>query len=220
MIYDFHTHTFLSDGVLSPMELVRRAQVSGYAVLGIADHASEGNMELIISVLIKESRLVKQHWDIRLLVGVELTHVPPTSIAHLAEEARELGAEFVVVHGESPVEPVPPGTNLAAVTAPAVDILAHPGLITVEAARQAAAQGVFLEISARQGHSLANGHVARVARETGALLLLNTDAHSPENLLTEAFARVVAGGAGLDPAETEQMLVANPQLLLQRIDSR
>ena len=25
MLFDFHTHTFLSDGVLSPIELMRRA---------------------------------------------------------------------------------------------------------------------------------------------------------------------------------------------------
>ncbi|HLE81453.1 MAG TPA: PHP domain-containing protein, partial [Dehalococcoidia bacterium] len=33
-MYDFHTHTFLSDGVLSPIELIRRAHVKGYRVIG------------------------------------------------------------------------------------------------------------------------------------------------------------------------------------------
>ncbi len=28
-LYDFHTHTFLSDGSLSPVELVRRAKAAG-----------------------------------------------------------------------------------------------------------------------------------------------------------------------------------------------
>ena len=30
-MYDFHTHTFLSDGVLSPVELIRRAHVKAIA---------------------------------------------------------------------------------------------------------------------------------------------------------------------------------------------
>ena len=42
------------------------------------------------------------------------------------------GAEIVVVHGETIVEPVIKGTNWSAVNCPEVDILAHPGLITVE----------------------------------------------------------------------------------------
>ena len=37
-VYDFHTHTFLSDGVLSPMELIRRAHDKGYAAIAITDH--------------------------------------------------------------------------------------------------------------------------------------------------------------------------------------
>ncbi len=40
MLYDFHTHTTLSDGVLLPMELIRRAIVNGYSALGISDHTS------------------------------------------------------------------------------------------------------------------------------------------------------------------------------------
>jgi len=217
MVYDFHTHSVLSDGVLLPTELVRRAWVNGYAAIGIADHASAGNMEGIVSVLLKESRLVARYWDIRLVVGVELTHVPPESIEELSTEAKLMGAELVVVHGETPVEPVLPGTNLAAVVAPSVDILAHPGLITLEAARLAAQHQVFLEITTRQGHCLTNGHVVRTGRLAGASFLLNTDTHTPDNLLTEEFAGMAAAGAGLEADEIAQALVVNPQALLARM---
>ena len=33
-MYDFHTHTFLSDGVLSPVELIRRALARGTLSVG------------------------------------------------------------------------------------------------------------------------------------------------------------------------------------------
>ena len=66
----------------------------------------------------------------------------------------------MVVHGETLVEPVEEGTNHEAIMA-GVDILAHPGLISEEDVRLAKERKVLLEISARKGHSLSNGHVAR-----------------------------------------------------------
>ena len=77
-----------------------------------------------------------------------------------------MGAKVVVVHGETIVEPVPEGTNAMAI-AGGCDILAHPGLITAKEARQAARRGVTLEISARKGHCLTNGHVVAAAAGRG-----------------------------------------------------
>jgi histidinol phosphatase-like PHP family hydrolase len=216
MLFDFHMHTMLSDGVLSPAELIRRAIASGYSAMGIADHSGAGQLERIIAEVRMESDLVKDHWDFPVLVGIELTHVPPTAIAELAARAKELGADHVVVHGETPVEPVPEGTNLAACACPDVDILAHPGPVTAEAAGAAVENDVFLEITARQGHSLTNGHVAQIARESGAQLILDSDAHSPGDLLTEDFARTVVLGAGLDNDEIREAIEINPKRLLAR----
>ena len=70
-----------------------------------------------------------------------------------------------MVHGETPVEPVPAGTNHAAINA-GVDLLAHPGIIAEEDVKLAAAKGVALEITARKGHSLGNGRVAALPRST------------------------------------------------------
>lgn len=216
MAYDFHTHTFLSDGDLIPTELIRRAIVNGYEAMAITDHASSANLESLIEQVRRDCELAKSHWGFVVLPGVELTHCPASSIGGLAAQAKKLGAAIVVVHGETPVEPVEPGTNRAAVECPDVDILAHPGFITAEEAQTAAGHGVFLEITCRRGHSLTNGHVVRVARETGALLLVNTDAHAPSDLLNDSFARDVASGAGLSEQEVEQTLRANPQTLLSR----
>ncbi len=78
MFSDFHTHSLLSDGELLPAELIRRAQVNGYTLLGISDHASASNLEIIIPALRREVELFARFVpDIRVLVGVELTHVPP-----------------------------------------------------------------------------------------------------------------------------------------------
>ena len=89
----------------------------------------------------------------------------------MAQKAKQLGAWIVVVHGETIVEPVEKGTNLAALNSPDVDILAHPGMLSPEEARLAAANHIFLEISARKGHSLTNGHVAKLGLKAGAKML-------------------------------------------------
>jgi putative hydrolase len=219
MLYDFHTHSFFSDGELLPMELIRRAIVNGYVAIGVTDHAGPGNLERVVGELVRECRLAEKHWQIIAVPGVELTHVPPASIAELTRDARRFGAELVVVHGETLAEPVEKGTNRAALISD-VDILAHPGLLNEEEALLALENGVFLELSARGGHNAANGNVVKAGRTVGASFLINSDTHSPSNLLTEKWARDVALGAGLSEEEAEQVLTVNPLQLLERIRYR
>ena len=219
-MHDFHTHTFLSDGVLSPIELIRRAIVVGYQTMAITDHVGPGNLEYVLSTLKKDCEMAEKRWDIKVFTGVEITHTPIEDIDLLAKEARALGAQVVNVHGETIMEPVISGTNLAAVSSQYVDILAHPGLITLDEAYLAAENGVFLEISGRKGHGLANGHVARIARESGATLILDFDAHEPDDLMTQEYAEKVATGSGLNEEEKETVLGQSPLTLIQRVSGR
>ena len=219
-MYDFHTHTFLSDGVLSPIELIRRAIVVGYQSMAITDHVGPGNLEYVLSTLKKDCEMAEKRWDIKVFTGVEITHTPIEDIDLLAKDARALGAQVVNVHGETIMEPVVSGTNLAAVSSQYVDILAHPGLITLDEASLAAENGVFLEISGRKGHGLANGHVANIARKTGATLILDSDAHEPDDLMTQEYAEKVAIGSGLNEKEKETILNRSPLTLIHRVNSR
>jgi histidinol phosphatase-like PHP family hydrolase len=160
--------------------------------------------------------LAQEHWGIKAVPGVELTHVPPTAIPGLAKKAKELGAGVVIVHGETPVEPVLAGTNEAALGCPWVDILAHPGLLTPEEVALAARNGIYLELSQRAGHCLTNGHVAQLAVEAGARLIVGSDAHSPSDLLSSALVEAVARGAGLCTEQYRQVLLS-AHLLLERL---
>ena len=216
-MYDFHTHTFLSDGVLSPVELIRRAFVRGYRAMAVTDHVGIGNLEMVLKILVKDCEATSARWDIRVVPGVEITHVPKEDIDMVAKAAKGLGARIVIVHGETVVEPVEPGTNHAAISSSAVDVLAHPGIIDLEDARLAAINGVFLEISARKGHSLANGHVVKMAQQAGALTVLDSDAHEPDDLLTPELTRKVALGAGLSHEEARTLLQSNPESLLNKL---
>ncbi len=216
-MYDFHTHTFLSDGVLSPIELIRRAVARGYKGMAVTDHVGLGNLEYVLNILVTDCKMGSSRWDILVLPGVEITHVPKDDIDMVARAAKEMGARIVVVHGETPVEPVEPGTNRAAISSDSVDVLAHPGLIELDDARLAAERGVYLEISARRGHSLANGHVVKIAQEVGAMTVLDSDAHSPEDLFTDELRERVALGAGLSQEQAHNLLVNNPISLLKKL---
>ena len=209
---DFHTHTLFSDGVLNPSELVRRAHVVGYRAIGLTDHVDGSNLTFVLQAILKVAADLNRYQETLVIPGIEITHAPPGQIPGLVAEARDLGAVVVVVHGESPVEPVALGTNRAAIDA-VVDILAHPGFISEADARLAAQNGVHLEITARSGHSLTNGHVARVASDAGARLVINTDTHSPDNLITRERALQVLVGAGLHEANALEVL-GNNELLL------
>jgi histidinol phosphatase-like PHP family hydrolase len=207
-MYDLHTHSILSDGEMLPIELIRRMAVTGYTTVAITDHVDTSNTASVLSTLyqVRESA---QLFGVKLLCGVEITHVPPPQIADLAKRAKDLGADIVIVHGETPVEPVAPGTNHAACGCKYVNILAHPGLISTEDAVLAAKNGIALEITSRGGHNRTNGHVARVGREASCQIVVDSDAHAPQDILDERSKFVVAKGAGLSDAESKQVISLN-----------
>ncbi len=212
---DLHTHSTFSDGELIPSELVRRAVVKGYTAIAITDHVDFTNIEHTLSC-IKNVKSLEEDYDIRIFAGVELTHVPPGKMPSLVEKARRLGAEIVVVHGETTVEPVAEGTNHAAVSLD-IEILAHPGLISMEDAQLAKENGVCLEITSRNGHNRTNGHVVRMAIETGANLTVDTDSHAPEDLITDEVAFKIALGAGLDEKGARKATISQPLNIIRTL---
>jgi histidinol phosphatase-like PHP family hydrolase len=185
---DLHTHTLISDGALVPSELARRAVVKGYTALAITDHADESNVELVLKQILKVARQLNKGSELKVVPGVELTHIPPQDIPRMVKKARRLGARLVVGHGQTIVEPVAPGTNEAYIRS-RVDILAH---------------------------SLSNGHVVAMAKKNGVKMVLNTDAHAPGDLITDKAALDVALGAGLTRTDFRRMR-ENAENLVKKI---
>lgn len=218
MLYDFHTHTFHSDGILSPIELIRRAFVAGYTAIAVTDHVALGSLGRVIKEISDDCALARTYWNILAIPGVELTHLPPQAISEVAAKAKEMGAWLVVVHGETSVEPVEKGTNLAAVQSPYIDILAHPGLITLEEASLAAQNDIFIELTTRRGHSTANSHVALVSQKAEAKLLVNSDAHDENDLLTPALVKAVLDEANFGDQQHQEISEHNPLLLIRKVN--
>jgi histidinol phosphatase-like PHP family hydrolase len=218
MICDFHTHTFFSDGVHSPIELIRFAVAAGYSAIALTDHVSYSNLDFIISRVKKDCELAEKYWNIKAIPGVELTNVPSKSINDMAKMAKGLGAKVVVVHGESIVESVEAGTNLEAVKSEYTDILAHPGILKIEEAELAAKNDIFIEVSSRSGHSLANGIVVKTGREAGVKFLINSDSHCWSDLFSRGMQEKVAIGAGLEKDEIGEIFNKNYSDFFKKID--
>jgi putative hydrolase len=212
MVIDLHTHSLLSDGALIPAEMIRRAEHFGYKAIALTDHVDSGTMEWVINQLLKICQDTSTYSNIIAIPGVEITHQPPETIPELVKEARAQGARLVVVHGESPVEPVPPRTNYYALQSD-IDFLAHPGLISPEELMIAQQKGIPLELSARCGHSLTNGYLVAMAHKYNVKLIINSDAHSHLDFLTPELWRKVGLGAGLSEEELKQVSKNSEEIL-------
>ena len=214
---DLHTHTLLSDGELLPSELARRAESKGYKVIAFTDHVDFSNVENVISSLVRVSERLNRNLRIKTIPGVEITHVNPIDIPVIVQIAKNMGAKLIIVHGETIVEPVAKGTNRKALESE-IDILAHPGILSEEDAKIAAEKGIHIEISARKGHSLSNGHIVRLWYEYGFPLILNTDAHSPEDLIDDEFARKIIISSGVKVADVNTVIQNSYILAKSKLD--
>ncbi|MCA1933107.1 MAG: histidinol phosphate phosphatase domain-containing protein [Calditerrivibrio sp.] len=215
-MYDLHTHTTFSDGVLIPSESARRAKVKGYKGIAITDHADESNFLFLLEkqLQFKEDFNMASS-DFKVIIGLEFTHVIPSNIGKMTEIARRNGADIIVVHGETIVEPVDSGTNRAAIEA-MVDILAHPGLISEEDAILAAKNKVNLEITTRKGHSLTNAYVAMMAKKYGCNLVIDNDFHAPGDYMDYEMCYKILLGAGLSDIEAKKVFENSKNVFMNR----
>lgn len=203
-MYNLHCHSLLSDGALLPSEVAVRYLSLGYRAIAITDHADYSNIDLVSEAILEFT----QHWPkglkIKVLPGIELTHLPLEQFRPLAKYARRKGIKIIIGHGETLVEPVIKGTNRAALEAD-IDILAHPGLIREAEVKLAKKKGVFLEITSRKGHRNTNAHVAEQALRQGARLILNADSHSPEDIIKPQDLVKIGSEAGLSRKEIDSI---------------
>lgn len=203
---DLHMHTLFSDGELLPSELVRRAKSKGLRYIAITDHIDHSNYKNVVPRIVEFAEKIREvENEIVVIPGAELTHVPPKLIEDLTVKVRELGAKLVLLHGETIVEPVEPGTNMAGIRAK-VDIIAHPGLISEREVELAKEMGVMLEVSGRKGHSLTNGHVVRLAEKYGVKLSFGSDSHSPGDIPTPDMVERILIGSGLSGESVKEII--------------
>ncbi len=214
-MYNLHAHTFLSDGQLLPSEVAVRYQDKGYKTIAITDHADYSNIKQASKAIVEFCRRWPKNSGIKILPGIELTHLPPEQFKPLAALARKEGIKIIIAHGETPVEPVAKDTNRLALLAD-IDILAHPGLISDEDTRLAKERGIFLEVTSRRGHSETNAYVIKQARKFGAKLILNNDSHAPEDIISPDELIKVGLDSGLTRAEIDNIYKELEEFLIKK----
>ena len=214
-MYNLHCHSLISDGVLLPSEIARRYEEKGYKAIAITDHADYSNIDFVVSSVLEFTK----HWPasarIKVLPGIELTHLPLEQFWALSKYARKEGIKIIIGHGETPAEPVIPGTNRACLEAD-IDILAHPGLITSEDVLLAQKKGIFLEVTSRKGHSDTNSRVIESALKFKAKLILSHDSHEPQDIITPQEAWGLALKAGLTEEQIGTIYQDVEKLLLEK----
>lgn len=215
-MYDLHIHSLLSDGALLPSEICRRYEEKGYQIIAITDHSDYSNIKNNVSSIVEFCRRWPKKSRIKVLPGVELTHLPLEQFPPLVKYCRKQGIKIIVGHGESPVEPVEAGTNRQAVLS-GIDILAHPGNISQEEAGLAKERGVFLELTTRKGHSRGNKYAVEMFKNTGVGLLINNDAHTPEDILKPEELKDIAISCGLNRDEISRIYAQEKRFLEKKL---
>jgi DNA polymerase (family 10) len=192
---DLHLHTKLSDGSHTLAEIVARAKELGYRYVAVTEHSKS----LKIAKGIDEARLRQQRAEIaefnkglkgfRVLSGIEVDIMQDGSLDLADSALAECDIVIASVHSafKQPREKMT-ARILKAMENPHVDVIGHPTgrligerdayEVDVEAVIEGAARtGTALEINAYPLRLDLGDFPARMAREAGAKLAVNTDMH-------------------------------------------
>jgi len=222
---DLHVHTDWSDGRDSIEAMALAAKALGYEYLGIADHSGGRGIahgldaERLRQQIVEIKELNHRLDGIRIFSGIEVDIRADGSLDMPDELLAELDIVTAAVHsGMGQSQEQMTKRIIKAIENPNVDILAHPTCrllpgrepiaVDMEAVFQAAARtNTMLEINAMPSRlDLKDIHVYR-ARELGAKLVINTDAHSTEHL---GFMRFGVGVARRGWCEAKDIVNTRP----------
>jgi DNA polymerase (family 10) len=214
---DLHSHTTLSDGRNTLEEMAEAGRERGYAYMAITDHsASHGFGDHVTEERLWERIEEVGDWNrgkrgFRLLAGSEVNIGLDGSLDYSEDVLVALDWVVASVHTSFAIaEKEMTARVLAAIENPHVDCIGHltgrligrrePYAIDVEAVAEAAARtGTMIEINGNPNRRDLSEHHARLAREAGVTIVLNTDAHGVDTLSNMDYAVATARRAWLTP---------------------
>ena len=197
---DLHIHTSWSDGLNSIFEMAKIACEIGYNFIAITDHSQSSR----IANGLDPTRLFSQIEQIRdlnertpglnILAGSEVDILKDGQLDFSDQVLSKLDIVIASVHSNFEMNESDMTKRLIrAIENPFVDILGHPtgrllmrrpGYVFNPSAviDAAIANGVALEINASPNRLDLEPDIVKDARERGAMISINTDAHATENL--------------------------------------
>lgn len=197
---DFHMHTTASDGTLTAEEMAHAASALGYEYIAIADHSKSSTIANGLSVdrmwrQIEKLRKLNEKLDtIAVLVACECDILADGSLDYPDTILAACDLVVASVHsGMKQERDKNTARVIRAMENPFVTILGHPTGrllnkrepmdLDMEAIVEAAARtGTALEVNASWQRLDLNDRHARMAREKGVMLSIDTDAHSAQQL--------------------------------------
>ena len=196
---DLHAHSTWSDGVATIAQMAAAMSARGYQYFAVTDHSKALAMTngLTAARLREQAKEIEaaraQFPDLLILRGVECDIMRDGSLDLDDEILHELDFVIGSVHsGFNLPRDEQTARMVRAISHPAVDLIAHPTgrilggrpgydvdvVALIEAARE---HDTALEINASQRLDLSSEN-ARLARDAGVLLAIDTDAHSTRML--------------------------------------
>jgi DNA polymerase (family X) len=213
---DLQMHTHATDGTNSVIEMARKAKDLGYEYIAITEHSKAvrvagGLDEKQLAHHFKEiEKAQKKIRGVRVLKGVEVDILPNGSLDLKDWVLKECDVVVAAIHYrfEQPEREMTKRI-IKGISNPHVDIFGHPtGRLILarpsyavnmdELIKAAGDLGVALEINAHPDRlDLSDVH-ARLAKEHGVKLIIDTDAHSTQQLELMRYGVFIARRAWLE----------------------
>ena len=193
---DLHAHTDWSDGTASIEAMARAARAHGLSYLAISDHSRR----LTVAHGLDPVRLAKQCAEveefnrtlkgIELLTGIEVDVLEDGSLDLPAGALESLDVVIAAVHSKFDLSRAAQTRRiLAAIDQPKVKILAHPvgrlidkrepyDVDMLAVIRKCKARDVALELNAHPQRLDLTDVACRMAKDEGARIVINSDAHA------------------------------------------
>ena len=218
---DLHLHTTASDGRTDALTMARAAREAGLSYIAITEHSrslamANGLDEARALAHAREVRALNGREDLQgmtVLAGIECD-IRPDGTLDLADDClAQLDIVIASVHSALNQEPAQMTARvLRAIACPWVDVIGHPtgrlilrrepSRVNIEqVAAAAAAAGVALEINSQIDRLDLDEIQARVARDRGARIVIDSDAHSPAAIGVLRWGVTVGRRAWLRPED-------------------
>lgn len=222
---DLHMHTTASDGTMSAAEMADAASKRGYEYIAITDHSRSSAIANGLTIdrmwrqIEKIRALNKDHKTISVLIGCECDILADGKLDYPDSLLAACDLVVASVHAAQRQDRAKITARvLKAMENPYVTILGHPtgrlinkrepmDLDMVAVVKQAARTHTILEINSSWQRLDLNDLHARMARDAGVMVAINTDSHAAIQLEQMKFGVTIARRAGL---EAKQVLNTLP----------
>jgi len=216
---DLHMHTIATDGRADAATMAMAARAAGLSYVAITDHSKALAMAngLDEAAALEHARKIRalngQIDGITLLAGIECDIRPDGAMDLAPECLAQLDIVVASIHSAfNQDEEQMTNRIIRAIESPWVDVLGHPTgrlILKREGYRinfdrvvaAASAAGVALEINSQIDRLDLDEHHARLARDRGVKLVVDSDAHSPTALGNTRWGIGTARRAWLTPGD-------------------